>query len=1009
MKLGNLKIGVQQRLGQAVILFLMVLLGVTALLQVNSLWRDTKVLSEHPLAVRGALERIVSEFLFLRLTTEELVQAQSDREREASTRDIDAREAVVLRQINLLYDRYLGPRKDIDDLREDVIQWKSIHAETAHLLSEGNKSEAAARTRADGPDGQQLKKRMGNVREIGDFAIQKADQIYADAGKHKNILMARLVAMFAAIFLASLGVGFLLLKGVKDPLRELSRAAELYRRGKLDARSRYASKNEFGALSESFNALAEAVQVELRSRDDVSAIAAILFRKEEMRDFCRELLLALLQHTGSQVGAVYLLNERKTAFDHFESIGLSPAGRASFPAAGYEGEFGAALATRRIQHLTDIPRDARFTFNAVTGEFPPREILTIPILSGREVTALVSLAGVRSYSESALRLVKDTWSLLTARMNSLQALRQIRAFAERLELQNRELEEQKKELMMQKDEMSEQNIELELQKKQLDEANRLKTTFLSNMSHELRTPLNSVIALSGVLSRRLAKIIPAEEHSYLEVIERNGRRLLELINDILDLSRIEAGREEISLSRFSVRELVAEVVAIIEPQAREKNIALIDSVDGNLPPIRSDFSKCRHIMQNLVANAVKFTGEGSVEIRAASVGDSVEITVSDTGIGIAADRIPFIFDEFRQGDDSTTRIYGGSGLGLSIARKYAVMLQGAVTVESEPGKGSTFTFRLPESIGSPFTREAAPGAARYSSPKAVEYSNPSPVGELIASPTARQGKRILVVEDNGPAVIQLSDILTGEGYRVQVARNGREALERIAETIPDAMILDLMMPEVDGFEVLRAIRGAETTSRIPVLILTAKHVTREELSFLVGNNIHQLIQKGNIDRVHLLEAIGEMVAPPRAPRRLPPRVSARALLSGKPVVLVVEDNPDNLLTVKALLSDSCSVFEAVDGKAGVEEAQRLAPDCILMDISLPVMDGFQALEAIRNTDALRSTPVIALTASAMKGAREKILAYGFDGYISKPVDKDLLEEMIREMLHGKEDPDDTGH
>ena len=296
------------------------------------------------------------------------------------------------------------------------------------------------------------------------------------------------------------------------------------------------------------------------------------------------------------------------------AIGLGETVRRSFSATALEGEFGAALAMGRIRRITDIPPDSRFTFSAVSGSFVPREILTIPIFAGQETIAMISLASVRSYSDSAIRLVNDILSTMTARLNGVLAFRKVREFSEKLEFQNRELEEQKKELLVQADELSEQNIELELQKKQLDEASRLKSAFLSNMSHELRTPLNSVIALAGVLNRRLREVVPAEEYSYLEVIERNGRQLLALINDILDLSRIESGREEVSLRRFTVAELVNEVATMIEPQAREKNIELLNTVSGNLLEIRSDFTKCRHILQNIIGNAVKFTEQGRVEI-----------------------------------------------------------------------------------------------------------------------------------------------------------------------------------------------------------------------------------------------------------------------------------------------------------------------------------------------------------------------------------------------------------
>jgi CheY-like chemotaxis protein len=213
------------------------------------------------------------------------------------------------------------------------------------------------------------------------------------------------------------------------------------------------------------------------------------------------------------------------------------------------------------------------------------------------------------------------------------------------------------------------------------------------------------------------------------------------------------------------------------------------------------------------------------------------------------------------------------------------------------------------------------------------------------------------------------------------------------------MILDLMMPEVDGFAVLEAIRGMECTARLPVLILTAKLVTREELKFLKGNHIHQLIQKGDINKAGLLYEVSRMVSPlPAQPAWPTTRHRRRPARPGKPVVLVVEDNPDSLRTARALLSDHYEVLEAEDGKTGLGLARTHRPDIILTDIALAGMDGIAVLEAIREDDVLRGTPVIAVTASAMKGDRETILAHGFDGYISKPIDAELMNKVLRHVL-----------
>jgi CheY-like chemotaxis protein len=505
------------------------------------------------------------------------------------------------------------------------------------------------------------------------------------------------------------------------------------------------------------------------------------------------------------------------------------------------------------------------------------------------------------------------------------------------------------------------------------------------MSHELRTPLNSVIALSGVLGRKLKGAIPAQEYSWLEVIERNGKNLLELINDILDLSRIESGKEELACEDFSPVPIVADVLEMLEAQAREKNILLVDSLAPDAPRVTGDAWKFRHILQNIVGNAVKFTDSGSVTVSSSLSPEGLRLSVGDTGIGIAKEHLPFIFDEFRQADESTSRKYGGSGLGLAIARKYARLMGGDIEVQSVRGAGSSFTVILPLAEGS---KEAVQGISTKDS---GHGSKPASIADKPADEI-----RLLLVEDSEPAIVQMMDILDGRGYSVSVARDGRQALEMIGLSLPDAMVLDLMMPEVDGFEVLRSVRSREETRQLPVLILTARHVTKEELSFLKGNHIGQLIQKGDIGREELLSAIRRLILPgtiPSAPRAL------RSRVDGKALVLVVEDNADNLTTVRALLDQRHEILEAMDGAEALARARESKPDLILMDISLPSMDGYAVLDSLRADESLRDTPVLALTAKAMKGDREEILGRGFDGYISKPIDAKAFVLTLSEFLH----------
>jgi CheY-like chemotaxis protein len=368
----------------------------------------------------------------------------------------------------------------------------------------------------------------------------------------------------------------------------------------------------------------------------------------------------------------------------------------------------------------------------------------------------------------------------------------------------------------------------------------------------------------------------------------------------------------------------------------------------------------------------------------------LQVSVSDTGIGIPESEIPHIFDEFRQADSSTSRAYDGSGLGLAIARRYAEMLGGSISVASRESEGSTFTLSLP--------LRARKQPAIKADRKGEVPGRPKPSTTALA-PSERAGRTLLLVEDSEPAVIQISDILEEAGYQLLIARDGRQALEVLASTRPDAVILDLMMPEMDGFAVLRSMREVEATARIPVLILTGRYVSLDEQTFLRHNHIHQLVQKGALNRAELLAVVDGMLAlPPENAVKAPPTRRAPA---DKLNVLVVEDNPDNMLSVRALLAgEEFNVIEAVDGEQGFALARSHRPDLVLMDIALPKMDGIQALQAIRRDPGLQHVRVVALTASAMTTDREKVLAYGFDGYIPKPIDHEVFMRTIRQVIYG---------
>jgi len=982
MRTIDLKIGTRLILGVGAILALVIFLTLICLNQSNRLWLNTNNLYNHPYQVGIAAREVRVNILAINTIVLEIGLKE-----ELTTEEInslmlrtDSLEKVINSEFALISDRFLGSKNLIDSVLSHYQDWEKVRdgfvqarftkgfAESNDLLVEVNRISVTDL--------------LTEIDEMTDFATMKGEEFYSQASADKTLMIKRLVIAIILILLISILITFFTVRSITKPLGILNTATNKYKSGNYDSRCSYESDNELGALSVAFNEMASVVQSEISVNANIAKVSGILMEENELRPFCRKLIETFVNYTNSQVVAILIRNEITGYFENYESTGLDSDKIKSFDSKRLEGEIGTVITTGKIIRIRDIPAGSVLSVNTVAGDFVPAEIISIPIRNNMDIPAIISISSINPYSENTIKLLEGIWTTLSSRMMGVLSFQKLSDMSVTLEKQNSELEEKSKELVAQSAELKEYNVELEIQKKHISEANRLKSAFLSNMSHELRTPLNSVIALSGVLRRKTSGKIPADEYGYLKIIEKNGKNLLELINNILDLSRIEAGREEISFSRFSLNSLVDELITVLKPLSDEKGIEIVFRQEADLPDIFCDREKCLHIIQNLISNAVKFTREGSVNISAVKKNDFYTVTVRDTGIGISEDFLPYVFDEFRQADDRNSRKFEGTGLGLSIVKKYCKLLDGDISVESVIGKGTSFTVRLPDKN----ELDQSDGSMKHIQKPFSEGRS----REELAISTERNGRKILVVEDNEAQIIQLRDILDREGFIIDEAHNGKEALDAIKESIPDAMILDLQMPVLDGFEVLNELRSINGAEKIPVIIMSAKHLTKEDLKLLKGNNIHQLIQKGNVNVSELKGYINKIFPAHKT-----------LFKKGKPgnnTILIIEDNPDNLATFNALLKESYNVVTAPDGNSGMKFARESLPGMVLLDISLHGEDGFLILDKFREDQSLADIPVIALTARAMKGDREQILNYGFDGYIPKPVDPDTFETIVKDYF-----------
>lgn len=837
-----MKIRAQYVLYFIIMFALVLMLGAIALYQNESIWLQTQGLYNHPFTVSGALGEISRDILSMSRALRDIAITDSQAVKQELTHEIERSDDEVMDAIGVLYERYLGPKSDVDDLHQSFISWRAIRKELTNLVESGDSQAAIASTLSSGEAGAKVDELLGLVNRIQYFASNKAKEFISEAEQYRESLQKWLIiAIVSAVLLLSLIVYFLI-RNTLAPLRSMTDAARKFGDGDYSIRSEYSSKNELGQLSHTLNVMAENIEGEMALKDSSSKLVGQVVASDDPSEFFKECAEALAKATGSQIASLFVLNSSSGEFEHRASVGYHPEGRRSFKASQLEGELGFTMLDRGVKLVRLPAESASVLYKSAIGDIRPSELINIPLVSGGEELGFATLARTDSYKDGDLKLLSAVQEVLSSKLASVMAAMKAKEFADMLRRSNYELEIQAREIETQSNELIRQNTELETQKVKLDEANRHKSVFLSNMSHELRTPLNSIISLSSVLSRRFKDRLPKEEAQYMDTIERNGKHLLSIINDVLDLSRIEAGKEIVQLEKVDLNFLAEEAVRMLEPQAMEKLIPILCETDPGLPYATADEAKVRHILINLIGNAIKFTEKGVIRVRTFAEDGHLCVSVADTGIGIPEEHLEDIFDEFKQADESNTRKRGGTGLGLAISRKYADLMGASITVESRVGAGSTFTLRIAGLCEEDDAMGASAGHARR------------------ASLHDRKGARLLLVEDSEPAIIQLQDILDEAGYSTEVARNGRQALEMIASYKPDGLVLDLMMPDVDGFQVLKQIRQADETANLPVLILTARQVSKEELSFLKGNSISQLVEKGDVSKDELLSALGRMLA-----------------------------------------------------------------------------------------------------------------------------------------------------
>jgi CheY-like chemotaxis protein len=1187
--LSRIRITTRLSLGFAAVAVLTVALGLYSYLTVMRVSATTDDLYDHPFTVLTNLLQARTEVLLMEHHLESLPYAHNQTEIDDHISALGELDAKVNIRIDTIGRQFLGNHKDVDDVVLALARWRALRDEGVQHFRAGRKDmandaifERAAAARQKVTD---------EMQDIIGFATAKAEAFHNNADTERDVTLRWLLASVVLLTLAGWGISRIITASIVEQLATLRMCMTDLAGGKLDVAVPFRTgRTELDDMGRALQILKEASQ-HLESqrwiKAGVATIGALGQAVATPRDLARVAVETLVRLTGAGTATFYLWNEESQLLERAGSWAHGERKHLSATIRPGEGLVGQCLLEKAAIVLTEVPDDY-IRVSSSLGDALPRVILAAPACSNSGVVAVVELGSFTPFTEAQRTLIDEALPLLAlnieimdrtertrillersqmqaqalaaseeelrAQSDALQSsnedlraksqilqeqAEELRASEEELRASDEELRNQREELQTVNDVLVERSRALEVSREEADRralevevASRYKSEFLANMSHELRTPLNSLLILAKSLADNENEHLDGEETECAHIIHESGTQLLRLINDILDLSKVEAGKMELVEGDIDVERQRTYVERRFKRLAEARRLKFSVIVEGGLPQVvRGDLGKMEQVLNNLVGNAIKFTQSGAVTVRLRAaappaavvlgVGTRVPastalcIEVEDSGIGIPADKIDRIFVAFEQIDGSSSRQFGGTGLGLTIARRLAVLMGGDITVESQHGKGSLFRLWLPlvaadESAG-PVV--AAAPVDEVVTPLAPVRTDVADDRESIVA-----GDRIiLVVEDDGKFARIVRDLSHKRGFKCLVANDGRTGVELATRWRPIGIVLDIGLPEMDGWQVMEALKQSPVTRHIPVHIMSAAEGNLRGLGLGAVGYLTKPVDKGDInaafDKIlhfadgqprrlllvdddantrmavrHLLEgeaaevvevgsgeealerlgtdhfdcmildlglpgisgmqvldhaAISGMQLPPvivysarelsadenlklhqytdsivikgaRSPERLqdevalflhsvhagPPAPAVAGDFSGR-TVLVVDDDMRNVFALsKVLRARGFNVVMAQDGARALAQLEQSAAaiEIVLMDIMMPGMDGYATIRAIRAQERFASLPIIALTAKAMRGDREKCLEAGANEYVSKPVDVDGLLVTMRAML-----------
>jgi signal transduction histidine kinase/DNA-binding response OmpR family regulator/HAMP domain-containing protein len=835
-----------------------------------------------------------------------------------------------------------------------------------------------------------------------------------------------------------------------NQVRSIAEVATAVTKGDLTRSIAVEASGEMAALKDTINEMISNLKEQTLKNAEQDWLKTNLARFSRMLQGERDLatvsnliMSELAPLVNAQYGVFYVTKreEDETKLELVASYGAEGPEELKQEFQLREGLIGQAAADRRPILLKDVPPDF-IRIGSGLGHGTPSNVNILPALFEDEVKAVIELASFNEFNEThqsfldqLMESVGIVLNTIAATMRTEGLLKQSQLLTTELQARQTELTRKQQELHATNEELQEKaqllenekkqveakNLEIEMARRALEEkaeqlalTSRYKSEFLANMSHELRTPLNSLLILSKLLADNAQGNLNDKQTEFARTINSAGSDLLNLINDILDLSKIESGTVSIEVGDMPMPNLKVHMERTFRQLAADKGLDFNVKFDAKLPAtIRTDEKRLQQIVLNLLSNAFKFTSKGNVTlgVRCAESGWSpmhpmlrnadraIEIAVTDTGIGIPEEKQKLIFEPFHQADGTTSRKYGGTGLGLSISREIARLLGGELQVRSKPGEGSTFTLYIP------FETEVDAGLAISSTPARYDNSgavvpNALPATFEVNDDRDDLGKDpfVLIVEDDATFATILLDAAHEARLKAVVSTAGAGTLAMARKLQPTAITLDLGLSDIDGFVLLDLLKHDPQTSHVPIHVISGVDRSKS----VIGMGAFGITEKPaeRADLVAVFKELRQHAQSQKPKRKKSAAVRPASLhlpeLAGAKV-LIVDDDIRNIFSLTSVLeSHDVEVVHAERGKDGILILEQTpGVDVALIDIMMPEMDGYETMQQIRKLPQLAELPLIAVTAKAMKGDREKCLDAGASDYIAKPVDIELLLALLR--------------